>query len=223
MRLLVVDVEGTLFKTSIKLPGTSIDSTIWQSIAQALGSQAVKEEVATHRKWELGEYKNYLEWMEETIEIHRRYGLSQLCFSQLIASAEYNPGVVETLSKIERSNYEIVLVSGGFRELAARAQQDCFIRHAFAACEYFFEKSGRLSWYNLMPCDFEGKLDFIQLMLREYQLADADWVFVGDGANDVHVAKEAPLSVGYRPHRDLKSVVTESIDNFQDLLVVLDR
>jgi hypothetical protein len=60
MRLLVVDVEGTLFKTSIKLPGTSIDSTIWQSIAQALGSQAVKEEVATHRKWELGEYKNYL-------------------------------------------------------------------------------------------------------------------------------------------------------------------
>jgi phosphoserine phosphatase len=221
MRLLVLDVEGTLFKTSIKLPGTSIDSTIWQSIAHALGPQAVKEEVETHRKWERGEYKNYLEWMEETIEIHRRYGLSQVCFSQLIASAEYNPGVVETLSEIDRNKYEVVLVSGGFRELAARAQQDFFIRHAFAACEYFFENSGRLGWYNLMPCDFEGKLDFIHLMLREYRLRKDEWVFVGDGRNDIPIAKQAPISVGYRPHPDLSGVVTYRISEFQGLLPVL--
>jgi len=116
-----------------------------------------------------------------------------------------------------------VIVTGGFRELARRAQQDLRIVHAFCACEYIFGNDKKLRSYNLLPCDFEGKIDFIRLMLREYRLADSDWVIVGDGANDVHVAKEAPLSIGYRPHSDLRSVANESVDNFKDILAILDR
>jgi phosphoserine phosphatase len=51
-------------------------------------------------------------------------------------------------------------------------------------------------------------------MLREYRLGNSDWVFVGDGANDVNVAKLAPLSIGYRPHSDLMNVVTHAMENF---------
>jgi hypothetical protein len=46
MRLLVMDVEGTLFSTEVRLPGTSLTSTIWQAIALALGDKAVEEELA---------------------------------------------------------------------------------------------------------------------------------------------------------------------------------
>jgi phosphoserine phosphatase len=217
MKLLVLDVEGTIFKTRIRLPGTTIDSTIWQTIAYQLGPAAVDEEVATHRKWADGGYRNYMEWMQDTIAIHRRHGLREAQFRTVIEAAEFSDGVVDVLSRLLHEGFQIVLVSGGFRELATRAQKAIGIVHAFAACEYFFDKAGRLSGYNLLPCDFRGKIDFINLMLREYGIADSQWAFVGDGANDVPIAQAAPLSLGYHAHPDLKHVVTHTVDSFHEL------
>jgi len=221
MKLLVLDIEGTLFQTKVRLPGTSIDSTIWQGIAQALGPNAVEKEVETHRRWENGGYTGYLEWMKDTISIHVKCGLSRNLFQNLIWSAQYNPGVVETLSQIDRSKYELVLISGGFRELAARAQKDLKILHAFTACEYLFGDDGTIVGYNLLPCDFEGKIDFINLMLREYGLGPKDWLFVGDGVNDVPIAKRAPVSVGYQPHPKLAEVADYVMNDFRELLYIL--
>jgi phosphoserine phosphatase len=223
MKLLVLDLEGTIFRTDIRLPGTSITSTIWQGIADALGPQAIKEEVATHERWKKGDYRSYIDWMEDTIAIHIRYGLTREQFDQVISSAEYNESVPNTILQLDRSRYEPVIVTGGFRELARRAQHDLGIIHAFCACEYIFGDDKKLKSYNLLPCDFEGKIDFIRLMIHEYKLLDSDWVFVGDGANDVHIAKEAPLSIGYKPHPDLKSVVTECVENFNEILSILHR
>ncbi len=223
MRLLVLDVEGTLFKTGIRLEGSTVDSTIWQSIAYALGPNAVSEEVETQRRWQAGGYKSYLHWMKDTISIHLKYGLSEDTFKNLISSAQYNQGVISTLSKVDRSEYELVLISGGFRELAARAQRDLKIVHAFAACEYMFDKNGALKSYNLLPCDFEGKIAFIRLMLREYGLKSKDWSFVGDGVNDVPIAKHAPISIGYCPHPKLEKIVSYVIHEFEELTGILQE
>jgi hypothetical protein len=65
-RLLVFDVEGTLFETNVTLPGVSLTSTIWQALAAAPGSAAVEAEIETHRRWERGEYASYLDWMKVT-------------------------------------------------------------------------------------------------------------------------------------------------------------
>jgi phosphoserine phosphatase len=142
-------------------------------------------------------------------------------FTDLIDGAEYNAGVAETLAAIDRSEYELVLVSGGFRELARRAQLDFTIQHAFAACEYMFDHSGRLAAFNLLPCDFHGKIDFIRLMLREYALTDTDWVFVGDGTNDVPIAQCASVSIAYGSNPALKAVTTFQVDHFRELLPIL--
>lgn len=222
VKLLVLDIEGTLFRTSVRLPGTCIDSTIWQAIAQALGPDAVAAEVATHERWRNGGYRSYLDWMKETIDIHQRYGLRESMFRRLIAAAEYNSGVVETINAVDRSSYEIVLVSGGFRELAQRAQLELGIVHAFAACEYFFSSDGSLSGFNLLPCDFAGKIDFIRLMLREYGLTDEDWIYVGDGVNDIPIAQAAPTSVAYAAAPELRKAATRAIDDFRDLARILN-
>jgi hypothetical protein len=91
MKLLVFDVEGTLFQTLIRLPGTDIDSTIWQGIAHRLGESAIREEVATHGRWSRGEYRNYLEWMKDTILIHQKYGLTGAMFRQSHWSTRSHP------------------------------------------------------------------------------------------------------------------------------------
>jgi phosphoserine phosphatase len=221
MKLLVLDIEGTLFEPSVELPGTKLRSTIWQAIATALGPEAVEAEIATHAKWHGGEYGNYLEWMRETIDIHVRFGLREEAFRQLIEGAPFNDGVVATLRAVDRRFFEPVLVSGGFRELAARAQREMLIHHAFAACEYLFDTRGVLTTYNLLPCDFAGKLDFVQLMLREYRLGSDDWVFVGDGLNDVPIAQRAPTSIAYRAHPSLIDVATYVVDDFSEILSLL--
>jgi len=223
MKLLVLDLEGTIFE-DFQLPDTTISSTVWQGIAKALGPEAMAEEVATHEHWKGGGYNgSYIRWMEDTIAIHIRYGLTRQVFESIISAAEYNEGVVSVLSRLNRNHYQPMIVSGGFRELAHRAQHDLKIVHAFCACEYIFGEDQKIRSYNLFPCDFDGKIDIIKLMLRDYKLGDSDWIFVGDGANDVPIAKRAPLSIGYKPHADLEQVVTKSIDNFGDLLKILEH
>jgi len=112
------------------------------------------------------------------------------------------------------------LISGGFRQLASRAQSDFDIRHSFAACDYEFQ-NGQLTSYNLLPCDFEGKLGFVQLMLRAYRFDHDDWVFVGDGANDVPIAERAPLSIGFQAHDSLRNVATVCVESFSEITSVL--
>lgn len=221
--LLVLDLEGTLFESTVRLPGTNFDSTVWQGIAHALGDQAELDEIETHRLWKSGGYGSYLEWMAATIEIHIRYGLTRSVFYTVIERARYHPNLLATLRSIDRQHWEPVIVSGGFRELARRAQADLQIKHAFAACEYIFDSRGRVSGYNLLPCDFAGKLDFVRLLLREYKLSDENWIFVGDGANDIPIARAAPFSIGYRPHIDLARVVDVSISDYRSLPSVLDE
>lgn len=221
MKLLVFDVEGTIFKTKIRLPGTNIDSTIWQSIAHSLGSSAIQEEVNTHKKWEKGEYNNYIEWMKETILIHKKYCLKKETFDHAISSAEYNIGVAEFFNYIDRDKYIPILISGGFHDLAKRAQIDFKINHSFTACEYFFGDDGYLSSYNLLPCDFNGKVQFINILLSEYKLNKDNWIFVGDGKNDVPIASIAPISIGFSPHAELQSIVDHTIHDLRELLNII--
>jgi phosphoserine phosphatase len=221
-KLLVLDVEGTLFETKIRLPSTTISSTIWQAIAVELGPEAVTDEVDTHQKWASGFYASYLDWMKDTIRIHRKHGLSETKFQNIISAATYTLGVEEVLKNVDRNRFEIVLVSGGFRELALRAQKDFLIHHSFTACEYIFGDDGLLESFNLLPCDFEGKIDFIKLMLREYGLSSSDWLFVGDGSNDIPIARSAPFSVAFGDNVSLRSVSTTAINSFRELLPLLN-
>lgn len=222
MKLVVFDVEGTIFESGIALDGTVLTSTVWQAIARALGPEAEQQEVRTHRKWKAGGYRTYVDWMKDTIEIHLRHGLSRTAFQSIIASAKYNPNVLPVLRSLDRQRFEPILVSGGFHELSSRAQVDLRISHSIAAAEYFFGTEGRISGYNLFPCDFEGKVDFVRLMLKELGFGDHDWIFVGDGANDVKIAQAAPVAIGYRPHPDLRPFVKHSIKDFSELPSILD-
>jgi phosphoserine phosphatase len=221
MKIIALDVEGTIFKTKIKLPSTNIDSTIWQSIALSLGPKAVQEEIDTHVKWEAGLYNNYMEWMKETILIHKKYELKESDFKNIINSAEYNHGVIEFFNALDRKKYIPVLITGGFQELAKRVQVDFNINHSFAACQYYFDMNGLLSGYNLLPCDFHGKVEFIEIMLKEYGLSNNDWIFIGDGKNDIEIAKKSPFSVGICAHSELKKVVNLEIESFKDLINVI--
>lgn len=225
MKLIVFDVEGTLFKATMKIDGTDYPSTMWQPIAYELGEAAMLEERKTHQKWDNLEYSNYLDWVKATIDIHRKYSLKKETFDGLIRRAEYNTGVEEFFDALNRREWIPVLISGGFQNLIRRAQNELDIEYGFGACEYYFDDYGYLEHYNIQPSDFDGKIQFIDTLISTFKLnKKTDWVFIGDGKNDVPIAKQAPLAFGINPHEKLKSVDgLVEINSFMDILPYLEK
>lgn len=62
-KLLVCDVEGTIFKAEYKISGTDYSSTMWQPLARELGDDAIQEELDSNIEWDQpnhGKYKGNL-------------------------------------------------------------------------------------------------------------------------------------------------------------------
>jgi phosphoserine phosphatase len=183
-----------------------------------LGSDAMREDAETIRKWESGEYSSYLDWVDESILILQRSGLTRALFDQVVESVPYNPGVQETFSTLNSRGIKTAIVSGGFIEQAKKAQMELRITHSYSAADLYWDEEGRLTHWNMFPSDFEGKVDFVRLLMREYKLTPKQCGFVGDGKNDVYIAKEVGVSFAYQAHEELRAVATYEIEEFPSIL-----
>ena len=226
IKLVFFDMEGTLFKKACKDSKGNTAPSAWTLLAEHLGPEALEEEDWTKEKWNNGEYAGYVEWMEDTIKIHKKYGLTKDFFEKVMGSIQYHDGVKEVFEELKKRNIRTALISGGFKAQADRALKDLKIHHAFAACEYLWDDKGDLVHWNLLPCDYEGKLDFMHLIIKEHSLKRSEVAFVGDGKNDVPFAKAVGLSIAFNAAPELQKVSTHSInqeDGKEDFRKVLDH
>lgn len=220
-------MEGAIFKKVIKTSSGNTAPSAWTLIAQHLGEKAHEEENNTKDKWNTGKYAGYVEWMEDTIKIHKKYELTKQFFDKVMSSIQYHQGVKETFEKLRKKGYRTVLISGGFKAQADRAQKDLKIDHSFAACEYFWDEKGRILHWNLLPSDYEGKVDFMKLIMKEHGLVPDECAFVGDGKNDVYLAKEVGTSIAFNAPKELQRVTTyvieqpEEQEDFREVLKYL--
>ena len=216
IKLVFFDLEGTLLKPCYeydKYKHLKVAPSLWTLIAEHLGNEALKEEELTKQKWTKGKYRGYIEWMEDTIKIHVKYGLTKRFFMNLIKQRiKYYRGVKETLNELRKRNIKTALITGGFKQQADLVQKELKIDHSFAACEYFFDSKGKLVWFNLLPADYEGKIDFMRLLMREYKLNKQEVAFVGDGKNDIPLAKEVGISICFNGDPELARHCTYSIN-----------
>ena len=133
-------------------------------------------------------------------------------FERALSTISYQPQVKATFRELRKRKYKTAIVSGGFKTLADRALRDLKIDHAFAGCELLWSKSGKLVHSNLLPSDYEGKLAFMKLIMREHGLKKAQCAFVGDGANDIPFAKAMGLSIAFNASPSLQKVCTYAIN-----------
>ncbi|MBI2129660.1 HAD family phosphatase [Candidatus Woesearchaeota archaeon] len=224
IKLIFFDMEGVITETGIVEKGKNTAASAWTLISRHLGRKAGEEEQATKDKWNRSGYKNYIEWMEDTIRIHKKYGLTMRYFYKVLRSIPYMKGAKQTFSVLHKKGYKTALITGGFKNQANKIQRELKIDHVFAACEYFFDdKTRKLTAWNLLPADYVGKVDFMRLLMREYGLAKEECAFVGDGVNDIPLAKEAGLSIAFNARPELQKVCTHSINQgTKDLRGILD-
>jgi len=207
-------MEGPIFESGRTEALPNVSASLWSALAQHLGPEAEAEEEKTRIKWSKGgEYKNYFEWCEETLFIYKKYGLEADFFNNIISKTPFVPGTKETISELRKRGYSIALISGGFKNLANRAITELGIHHVFAAAELFFDdKTKKLTSWNLLPSDYKRKVDFMRMMIEEHGLSAKDCAFIGDGVNDIYLAKEVGLSIAFNARKELQEAATHSIN-----------
>ena len=211
-KLIFLDLEGTLLRIPPIATQTKVAQSAWTTLAQLLGPDCLEEEEETKRKWEAKSYSSYVSWMEDTIRIHQKYGLDLQTFTTLINMIDEMPGIRQAAERFHSWGSRMAIVTGGFKALADKAQIAIRAQHAFAACEYFFDNVGKLAHWNLLPSDFEGKLDFMRLLIREYGFQKNECVLVADGVNDVPLARAVGVSIAFNAQAALKQVASLSVD-----------
>jgi phosphoserine phosphatase len=225
MKLLFLDMEGTIFakqKVQLRAGEPAYHNSLWSRLGHELGPRAQEEDARTIVKWEAGEYASYMDWCDETLRIYRSHGLTRDFFERVLASISYNPGVESTCHTLHERGIKTAIVSGGFLEQARRAQLDLKITHAYAAADLLWGPDGQLLHWNILPSDYEGKVDFVRLMMREYGLRREECGFVGDGKNDVFIAQEVGTSFALQGHPELRVVANHAIEEFSEILSWLD-
>lgn len=223
IQLLFLDMEGTILASQdvVVGPDHAHHTSLWTRIFSELGPAAQRDNVAMIEKWDGGGYRSYMDWVDDSMLGMQRHGLTRPMFDALVTETPYNIGVPETLAQIHRKGVRTAIVSGGFIAQARRAQTDLRIHHAYAATDLFWGSDDNLLHWNIYPSDFEGKVDFVRLMMREYGLSPAECAFIGDGANDVPVANAVGVSVAYKAHPSLRAAAHESIEDFDELPGIL--
>lgn len=244
-KLLVCDVEGTIFKADFRIEGTNYHSTMWQPLAKMLDeynlehginhTDTVEKERIGNELWENGEFNSYLDWVEYTIKLHIDNQMNKYVFNTVLQGAEYQNGVKEFFKNLDTDKFVPVLISGGFQELMERAQKELvdkdgkpIIKHGFAACRYIWEEKkdeehSLLKAWSIQPSDFKDKYSYLKIILEQYNLNEtSDWIFIGDGKNDADIASRAPISFAITPHPELAAVATYTIDSFMEIKDILN-
>lgn len=221
IKLIFFDMEGVIFETGIKATSGNVAASVWSVITRSLG--AYEEDKKGEEIWNSNGFKNHMKWMEYAISVHKKYSLKMKDFYNIINQVRYINGAKETLDALKRKGYITTMITGGFKNLANRAIRDLKIDHTFATCEYFFdEKTGELSHWNILPCDYDGKADFMRLLMREHGLSKEECAFVGDGVNDIPLAREVGLSIAFNAREELQKVCTHAINQKEkDLQAIL--
>lgn len=216
-KILFLDLEGTLLKKAYHLDNGKVAPSAWTLLAEALGPECLEEEERSKDTFLSGGYRGYMDWMADSVRIHRKYGLTRSLFNEVMGSVEFMNGATELVSYAKSRGMITALISGGFKALADRAQLTLGLDHALSGCEYFFCNDTELIRHiNLLPSDYDGKVSFMRSVLFEYGLSKEDAAFVGDGKNDAALASEVGLSIAFNAQSELQSACSHQINQPKD-------
>ncbi|KAA3666261.1 phosphoserine phosphatase [Pectobacterium versatile] len=223
MKICFFDMEGTLLEKNKYLDNGKVAPSAWTVLAKEISDSCYIEEEITKDLWLMGHYISYTHWMKETIEIQIKHGMKRKHLDSVLCQTKIQEGASELVNFLKSKGFLTVLISGGFKELADMTQRKLKIDHAYSACEYFFDPDGKVEHFNLLPTDEEGKLVFMKHLASEYGANLAECIFIGDGKNDVYIAKNVGTSIAFNAQPELKEVSTFIVEQSQpDLSAIID-
>lgn len=206
-----------------KLVVTDVDSTlIRQEVVELLAAHAGRErEVAEVTERAMRGEIDFKESLRARVAVLE--GLPVSVIDDVAAAVRLSPGAEVMVKTFAAAGHAVAAVSGGFIQvLAPLVGQLGLARAAANALEVHDGRlTGRLSGRIV---DGEVKARLLRQWAEELDVAPEDVIAVGDGANDVEMARAAGLSVAYRAKPVLREVADTqlSIPNLDALRFFVD-
>ena len=206
-KLVVLDVDSTLIR---------------QEVIELLAAHAGREaEVAEITERAMRGEIDFEQSLRERVAVLA--GLSAEVIDDVAGAVRLSPGAQALVRTLLREGHAVAAVSGGFRQvLAPLASSLELTRWAANGLEV---EDGRLTGRVGGPVvDRAAKAEIVAQWARDLEIAPEDVLVVGDGANDVDMARAAGLSVAYRAKPALQDVADTQINipNLDALRFFLD-
>lgn len=223
-KVFIFDLEGTLFEPHVStadgIPRAHATG-LWAQLVARLGQEAIRRDAELAAAWDRGEFGSYAEWCDASLRSMKANGLTQSIFDKAIDSYGYTAGIPELVATLHEHGVRTAIISGGFVTQAKRAQSDLHIGDIYAAVDLIWGDDGRPISWTIMGSDYGAKVAYLDQLLRKCNLLRAQCAFMGDGTNDIPLARAVPISFALNGTKELAAVTTFSVSNPLQVLKLL--
>ena len=220
IKLIFFDMDGVLFDVAgYNENGKKVAISTWNAVFDKIGIYHEHERLK--EMFIKGIFSSYMEWTDEACKVLQKHGLTKEKFMKIINSRTLMDGAKETLSELKKKGYKTALITGSFRALADRAKELLGLDEIIAHCALFFDENGHLKEWKLIPCDFEGKVEYFNKLATKLNLSPQECACVGDEVNDIPIFKKAGLSIAFNCHKEKVKKVAQIVIDKKDLKEIL--
>jgi phosphoserine phosphatase len=222
-KVVAFDFDGTLLQA--ENPGYGdVFHYSWKEVWKWLGyDEEIRRDLYNQHKDNPQSYP-YQTWCDDCAEYFIKGNFKRAHVKQILQSKKLRlaEGLETTLKVLKKNGMTLAIISGGintFYEEAVPEKIDrLFNKVFFNKFEYAQDGSlTRIKAYQNKESDFRGKIDALKEVCRMANATLEEAVFVGEGTNDIDVARSGCLSIAYPPSctqdfKDIADVVTEDFN-----------
>lgn len=183
--LVVFDLDGTLIEHH---------EPIWKTLHGCLGSDLAerKRVMAAVQRGELG----YEGWFAADLDMLRAAGATRDDIAAVLADLTPAPGARELVRDLRKAGARVAVLSGGI-DLAVEVVFPGLVLDALWINRIEFDAEGRISGGQATPYDQQHKATGLTRIADDFGIPLARTAFVGDGDNDVDIARAAGFSIAW--------------------------
>lgn len=221
-KLVFFDGDGVLFDTpGYEENNQRIALSSWNVVFHKLGiydeHEKLKEKFLKH------EFRSYMEWTDAAVRVLQQKGLHRNTFKEIIYSRPLMPGAFDTIWELRQKRAATAVITGSFHALAARAKRILSLDYAAGHCKLNFDSAGRLKSWDLVPCDFDGKVIYFKKIADIAEVAYSECAYVGDNVNDIPIFKEVGLAIAFNATKEEVRKAADVVIEKKDLREILQH
>jgi phosphoserine phosphatase len=220
IKMVFFDMDGVLFDVAgYTENGKKVAISTWNAVFDALGIYHEHERLK--EMFIKGDFPSYIEWTDEACRVLQKNRLTKEKFMKIINERPLMKGAIETLNELKKRSYKTAVITGSFEALALRAKKLLGLDYAIGHCRLNFDKDGNLKSWELIPCDFDGKIDYFKKIAKRAKVKFQECAFVGDEVNDIPIFKKVGLSIAFNSTKKEVKEVADIVIDKKDLREIL--
>jgi len=220
IKLIFFDMDGVLVDVAdYNENGRKVAISTWNTVFEQAGIYHEHERLK--EMFIKGSFSSYMEWTDEACRVLQKHGLTRDKFMEIINSRLLMNGAKETLRELKKRGYKTAVITGCFKTLAERTQKLLSLDYIIAHCELAFDDNGNLKEWRLIPCDFEGKVEYFNKQAKELNLKPSECAYIGDDVNDIPIFRKAGLSIAFNCQKEEVKKAAHIVIDKKDLREIL--